>query len=73
MDFAALTGKIAGIIWSNALVYLCLGAGVYFSLIMRFPQLRLFKDMIKQLFNRKTSANGVSSFQSFAMALGGRV
>ncbi|MCS5501724.1 alanine:cation symporter family protein [Lysinibacillus sp. A4] len=73
MDFAALTGKIAGIIWSNALVYLCLGAGVYFSLIMRFPQLRLLKDMIKQLFNRKTSANGVSSFQSFAMALGGRV
>ena len=73
MDFAALTGKIAGIIWSNALVYLCLGAGVYFSLIMRFPQSRLFKDMIKQLFNRKTSANGVSSFQSFAMALGGRV
>ncbi len=53
MDFATLTGKIAGIIWSNALVYLCLGAGVYFSLLMKFPQLRLFKDMITQLFDRK--------------------
>ena len=33
MDFAALTGKIAGIIWSNALVYLCLELAFTFRLL----------------------------------------
>lgn len=61
------------IIWSKALVFLCLGAGVYFSIIMKFPQVRLIKDMVSQLFQGKASASGVSSLQSFSMALGGRV
>jgi alanine or glycine:cation symporter, AGCS family len=73
MDFAAITGKIAGLLWSKGLIYLCIGAGIYFSLIMRFPQLRLIKDMVRQLLRGKSSSKGVSSFQSFAMALGGRV
>jgi len=73
MDFATLTGKIAGLLWSSGLIYLCLGAGIYFSVRMRFPQLRLIKDMVSQLFGGKSSTKGVSSFQSFAMALGGRV
>lgn len=73
MDFAAITGKIAGLLWSNGLIYLCLGAGVYFSLIFKFPQVRLLKDMVRQLLGGKGSAKGVSSFQGFAMALGGRV
>jgi AGCS family alanine or glycine:cation symporter len=40
---------------------------------MKFPQVRLVKDMVKQLFAGESSDSGVSSFQSFAMALGGRV
>ncbi|HOF18388.1 MAG TPA: alanine/glycine:cation symporter family protein [Phycisphaerae bacterium] len=55
------------------MIYGCLLAGVYFSLRMRFPQLRLIKDMVGQLFSGKSSTSGVSSFQGFAMALGGRV
>lgn len=62
-----------GIIWSKALVFLCLGAGVYFSILMKFPQVRLIKDMVGQLFQGKASKSGVSSLQSFSMALGGRV
>ena len=61
------------IIWSKALVYLCLGAGVYFSILMKFPQVRLIKDMIGQLAGGQESKRGVSSLQSFSMALGGRV
>ena len=30
-----------GVIWSNALVYLCLGAGAYFTLVTLFLQLSL--------------------------------
>lgn len=59
--------------WSRIMIYGCLLAGVYFSLLMKFPQLRLIKDMVGQLFSGKESKRGVSSFQGFAMALGGRV
>ncbi|HAS73899.1 MAG TPA: sodium:alanine symporter, partial [Clostridiales bacterium UBA8960] len=50
-----------------------LGTGVFFSVIMMFPQVRLIKDMVKHLFAGGDSESGVTSFQSFAMALGGRV
>lgn len=61
------------IIWSKALVYLCLGAGIYFSILLKFPQVRLIKDMVGQLAAGQESKRGVSSLQSFSMALGGRV
>lgn len=66
-------GFMNDIIWSQWLIWLCLGAGVYFSVLMKFPQIRLIKDMVKQLFGGGSSDSGVSSFQSFAMSLGGRV
>lgn len=28
IDFALITGKLAGLIWSNGLIYLALGAGI---------------------------------------------
>lgn len=70
---ADFLGFLDSIIWSNWLVYLCLGAGVYFSVLLKFPQVRLIKDMVGQLFGGQESDSGVTSFQSFAMALGGRV
>lgn len=73
MNMVDLSGKIAGLLWSQGLIYLCLGAGIYFSVLLKFPQVRLFKDMVKQLIGGKESDSGVSSFQGFAMALGGRV
>jgi len=73
MDLTLITGKIVGLIWSKGLILLCLGAGIYFSAILRFPQVRLLKDMVKLLIGGKSSDKGVSSLQGFAMALGGRV
>ncbi len=73
MDFTELSGQIAGLLWSKAMIYLCLGAGIYFSVLMKFPQLRLVKDMVGQLLGGKSSEKGVSSFQGFAVALAGRV
>jgi alanine or glycine:cation symporter, AGCS family len=60
-------------IWSKALVYLCLGAGIYFSVRTRFLQIRHFKDMIKYLVGGGDSRQGVSSFQAFALSVAGRV
>lgn len=71
--FNDVVSFLNNIIWSNWLVWLCLGTGVFFSVIMMFPQVRLIKDMVKHLFGGNDSESGVTSFQSFAMALGGRV
>lgn len=73
MNFLALSAAADDFFWSQIMVFGCLIAGVYFSIRMRFPQLRLIKDMVRQLFSGKSSESGLSSFQGFAMALGGRV
>lgn len=73
MNFTNIVNTLNDLIWSNYLIVLCLLTGIFFSAIMFFPQIRLIKDMVKQLFTDNSSDSGVSSFQSFAMALGGRV
>lgn len=73
MDLQAIVDKIVSYVWSAPLVVLCLGAGIYFSIRTRFLQVRLIKDMVGQLWKGSSSQRGVSSFQGFAMALGGRV
>ncbi len=64
---------INSIIWSNALIGLCLLAGLYFSIRTRFLQVRLLKTMVKQIFKGKASDQGVSSFQAFVIAISGRI
>ena len=68
-----LVSSINGIIWSPALVALCLGVGLYFSLRSRFLQVRHAKEMIRLMFEGKSSEQGVSSFQALSMTLAGRV
>ncbi len=62
-----------GIIWSPALIYLCLGAGVFYSLLTRFAQIRHFFEMWRLLFRGTDSEDGISSFQALAVSLSGRV
>ncbi len=62
-----------GIIWSPALIYLCLGAGLFYSIMTRFVQVRLFREMWRLLFSGKSSDKGISSFQALAVSLSGRV
>ena len=68
-----LVNLVNGIIWSPALIYLCLGAGLFYSIMTRFVQVRLFGEMIKLLFSGKASDQGISSFQALAVSLAGRV
>lgn len=62
-----------GLIWSKALIYLCLGVGLYFSIRTRFMQVRGFREMIRLMVAGQKSTSGVSSFQALAMSLSGRV
>lgn len=73
MNLLDLSVATDNFFWSQIMIYGCLAAGIYFSVLMKFPQVRLIKDMVTQLFGGKATAEGTSSFQSFAMALGGRV
>lgn len=66
-------GVLNSYIWSPALIYLCLGAGVYFSVRTRFMQVRGFKEMIRLMFSGEKSPSGVSSFQALTISLSGRV
>ena len=69
------------VVWSPALVALCLLAALYFSFRTRFVQVRRFGEMFRLLIGAdeakgrkdKKSKTGISSFQAFAMALSGRV
>lgn len=70
---AQIVDFLNGLIWSKALIYLCLGAGLYFSIRTRFMQVRGFREMIRLMFSGQKSEAGVSSFQALAMSLSGRV
>lgn len=69
-DFVDFLNKY---IWSDVLVGLCLVAGLYFTFATRFLQVRKIGAMVRYLFSGKESANGLSSFQAFALAVSGRV
>lgn len=64
---------INAVVWSNALIFLCLAAGVYFSFATKFLQVTYLKEMVTLLFKGESSKQGVSSFQAFAIAISGRV
>lgn len=68
-----IISKVNDLVWSNALILLCMGAGIYFSVVTRFVQLRYFEEMITLLFGGNSSSKGVSSFQAFAIAISGRI
>jgi alanine or glycine:cation symporter, AGCS family len=68
-----IVGKLVGILWSPVMIYFCLGVGLLFSILTRFLQVRLIKDMVVQMFKGSSSKSGVSSFQSLALSLSGRV
>lgn len=66
-------GTINSWVWSPALVYLCLGAGLFFSILTRFVQVRQFGEMIRLLRGGRESDEGISTFQALAVSLSGRV
>ena len=68
-----IVSALNDIIWSPALIYLCLGAGLFYSIMTRFVQIRLFKEMLRLLFKGKPDNDGISSFQALAVSLAGRV
>ena len=60
-----ILGKINAALWSMPLVILILGAGLYFTIRMGFPQIRYFKEMIRVASTGGDSEKGLSPLKSF--------
>ncbi|WP_206861717.1 amino acid carrier protein [Lysobacter changpingensis] len=68
-----ILSAVNGIVWSQALIFMCLGAGLYFSIRTRFMQVRGFVEMFRLTVAGQKSEAGVSSFQALAMSMAGRI
>lgn len=68
-----LVNTIVGYLWSDVLVFLALGVGLYFTVVTRAVQVRYFFEMIRLLFEKRDTKEGVAPFQAFCLALSGRI
>jgi AGCS family alanine or glycine:cation symporter len=68
-----ILNAVNGVIWSRALIGLCLGVGLWFSIRTRFMQIRGFFEMLRLMVSGQTSAAGVSSWQALSISLSGRI
>lgn len=80
MDQLYLVVKgINGFLWGYVLIFLLCGTGIFFSLKLRFVQVRKFKAVCLQTFGgfslsgEKAGKDGMTSFQSLATAIAAQV
>ena len=79
MDLAKLISTINGFLWGNLLLYLLCGTGIFFTIMLRFVQIRKLKDIFSYTFGgfsisgEKAGKEGMSSFQSLATAVAAQV
>ena len=71
--FSLFVNQMDAMVWSMVLVVLCLGVGLYLSIRLKFPQIRLVEEMVKLLTSKEESENGITPFQAFATTVGARV
>ncbi|HHR6036684.1 TPA: alanine/glycine:cation symporter family protein [Providencia alcalifaciens] len=66
--------SISNFIWTSILIYLLLGAGLYFTIRSKFIQFRHFGHMFGVLKNStRSDSSGISSFQALCTSLAARV
>ncbi|MFJ7665483.1 alanine/glycine:cation symporter family protein [Lysinibacillus sp. NPDC097195] len=69
----SIVSFLNSILWGPWFIYGILLIGLFFSIITRFLQVRLIKDMFVLMFKGEKSEKGISSFQAMSIALSGRV
>lgn len=69
-----LFNTINGVLWGQILVYLLIGTGIYFTVRLGFIQFRHFAHTFTVMrSSRKSSNEGISSFQALSTSLAARV
>lgn len=73
--FNNVINSINNVIWSDALVYVLLGVGLYFTFATRGAQFRFIKQMFKHMFEKDESSAEIklTPYQAFAATVGCRV
>ena len=73
MNMTQIITKIDDVLYTWCLIYMLAGAGIFFTIRTGFVQLRMFKDAMRCMLERKSSDKGVSSFQALMIATASRV
>jgi alanine or glycine:cation symporter, AGCS family len=76
VDFVTdnLIDPVSHVLYTYVLIYVLLGVGLYFTVVTRGVQVRMFRQALGLLMkSRESSAEGISSFQAFAIGLASRV
>lgn len=55
-----LVNTLNGYLWGPIMIVLCLGVAIIYSVVLKFPQIRLFKSMVHYLTKGSSSENGIS-------------
>ena len=72
-DLIAIPLPGGGTVGISLLVLLLIPAGIFFTVRLRFPQIRLFPDMVRALVEKKKDKNSLSSFQALVVSTATRV
>ncbi|WP_132996315.1 alanine/glycine:cation symporter family protein [Sporanaerobacter acetigenes] len=79
MTFEGIIKTINDYLWGYILIFLLVGTGIYFSIKLRFPQIRQINRGMKQVFGgifkkgEKADKDGMTSFQALATAIAAQV
>lgn len=73
MSIADIIMSVDNFVWGPILVIFSLGSGLLFSIALKFPQIRLFKEMINVSFKNNKAEVWITPFQALSIAIGGRV
>ena len=65
--------SISSFMYSKLLIIMLIGAGVYFTIRTRFPQVRLFRSACKAVMEKPYDKEAVSSFQALMVSTASRV
>lgn len=71
-------GTISSFLWGNFYMFVLVGTGIFFTITLRFPQVRRLGDSFRLTFGglkskEKAGKDGMSSWESLATAIAGQV
>jgi AGCS family alanine or glycine:cation symporter len=78
MDFLSIIKEINYYLWGYLLIFLLCGTGIYFTITLKFIQVRKFKAAFKKTFSgvkfgQKAGKDGMSSFQALTTSIAAQV
>ena len=71
--FQTIISTISSFMYSKLLVIILIGAGMYFTVRTRFPQVRLFKRACESVMEKPEDKKAISSFQALMVSTASRV